>query len=415
MKIVAFLLLFVITIPVHAELTQPERGAIWTTVWMEVRDHFAGFDSSEFTQWKGSFNEVLTELAQPPNDVEFWRSLRRQVATLNDGQTRIVIPDSLPIIYDTVPIRCMMVGEQVIVDRISSSPEVVSSGLEVGDELLTVDGIPVMQKIIEDCLPDLSGSNRDARLAQAVWRVLTDRAGTVAVLRLRKPSGEEYAVELTRWSGRDSEYYRELFIEDENRFESLDNQWLYVKVGSQLTKQVQYSIIDYLKENPQIGGLILDLRETRSGMVLTDLIAKLVPFTVPLGPYRMRCDTVALTWESAEQTWIEADDEPWMGKIVALISPLTGGSAEQLLYPLVFANRVTLIGRATAGAGGQTKEVPLLSGGILSVTVGVPQWEDGLGQGFEPDFEVVPTPNEFARGQDQAVEEARRFLRNTTK
>ncbi|MFZ5434357.1 MAG: S41 family peptidase, partial [Calditrichota bacterium] len=387
MKIVAFLLLFVITIPVHAELTQPERGAIWTTVWMEVRDHFAGFDSSEFTQWKGSFNEVLTELAQPPNDVEFWRSLRRQVATLNDGQTRIVIPDSLPIIYDTVPIRCMMIGEQVIVDRISSSPEVRKSGIEIGDELLGIDGTPALRKIVEDCVPDVSGSNREARSAQAVWRVLTDRAGTVAVLRLRKPSGKEYTAELTRWSGPDSKYYRELFAEDENRFDIFDDRWLYVSIGSQLTKQVQYSIMDHLKENPKISGLILDLRETRSGMVLADVIAKLVPFTVPMGPYRMRCDTVALTWESTEQTWIEADDEPWMGKIVALISPLTGGPAEQLLHPLVFANRVTLIGRATAGAGGQTKEVPLLSGGILSVTVGVPQWEEGvgLGLGFTPD------------------------------
>jgi carboxyl-terminal processing protease len=407
-----------------ASLTPAQRAMIWTEAWSAINDHFVGFDRIPQVKWQDSLQSVLNELLVPTSEVDFWRLLRTKITALNDGQTELILPVVLPREYDTVPIRMMITDKKVLVKRLSSSPAVQKSGIKVGDELLSLNGIPVFEVLETECIPHVSGSTLHGRLAQAVYRVLTGKADTDVKLAMQRPNGEKYEVTLKRVSNDTGNYYSELNEATGMMYNMVTKNILYYRIDSFKQWEIEKDLLGILAANPQTKDLILDLRANHTGLVPQELIARFAFFPLPMGackevvwksepsPKEGGTNELVRDMRSVDARMIQPADSVFKGRIVVLVSAETAGAAEQFLEPLVFASRVTLIGDTTAGAGGTAVDIVFPTGGILSLTSQQPVWEKGYGngKGFPPDLRVIPTATGLASGKDEVLNAAIQFL-----
>ncbi len=385
-------------------LSPAERGAIWARTWELVRERFVGTEELSRVKWASSYESRLRELEQAPSDVEFWRRLRVLICDLQNGRTRVKLPNGLPRVYDLVPIKLILVGDQLIVKRLSSSSEVERSGIRPGDLLMSVDGVPALEALQTVALPHTSGSRQYARLAASASRVLTGLADTKPELAFRRPNGKEYTVRLPRDSGHDNKYYRDLGESVDDELKIFDGRIAYVNARFNFVWNLEQVIFSAL-DDPRVETLILDLRETDAGIVSDRLLARLALSPLPANRHR------SIAWESMESNlqpgtvdWKRSWDttaariivpaaNAFKGKLIALVGPETSGPAEQLLEPLFFAGRVTLIGDTTAGSGHSFTVLPFGNGAQLSVATTDPLWESGYGDGvgFPPHIVVRPS------------------------
>ncbi len=401
-----------------------ERTAVWTRTHDAIHDHFTGFTDSTLAVWDRSYEPVLHKLVSAPTDLEFWRELRRRVAELGDGRTAIQLPNDLPRTLDTVPIRFILAGNKVFVKQLSSSPLVQASGVHVGDELITVDNVPVLDHLRENCVPEVNGSSSSQRMAEATWRVLLSDSSQPARLAFHRPSGAEYSVKLPRHSGENGQYMRELTKFSGRFAKKLPGSAIYMEIGQWLTANSEDMVLQQLDENPRAEWLIFDLRETKYGQVPWRVLERLAFFPLPAGAAReVDWRTVASPNEPAFTSLVRAYkpiparmiqpmEDAHHARVVALVSAETAGPAEQFLEPLVFSDRVVLIGDTTAGAGGQSLQIAFGRGANLFVTVREPQWEQnyGRGKGFPPRIFVEPTAKGLAAGKDELLERAVSFI-----
>ena len=422
-QLVSFLLILASCLPALA-LTPAERATIWTRTHDAIRTHFTGFDTEERAAWDADFAPMLDRLTELNDETEFWRALRVKIASLGDGRTSIQLPNGLPRTYDTVPIRFVVADGRVLVKQLSSSPDVQQSGIKPGDELLTVDGKPVIEHLRSEVLQHVSASGESQRLAEAAWRVLLGDARQSAQLTLRKPDGREYSVTLRRDCGPDGTLLREFTMPSENMVRHFPGSVIYVEVGQRLMANTEEVILQQLDSNPKSEWLILDLRETKLGQLPRRVLQKLALFPLPAGAYRevawhsisTPMDPATVTfepeWRDVPAHMIESHAEPYRGKVVALVSAETAGPAEQFLEPLLFADRIVLIGDTTAGAGGEVFEFAFGRGAKLSVTVRQPTWESGYGNGlgFPPRIYVEPTAKGLASGKDEVLDRAISYI-----
>lgn len=422
------LFIFLLSINSFArDRTPVERTVAWTLTWTNVREQFTGVSMLETLRWDEIYEPALKELLAIQSDVEFWRALRGKVTALKDGRTYIRLPGNINREYDLVPIAMTVAGDKVLVKRLSEAPEVLSSGIHPGDELLTVDHVPVFEHLYKNCVKHVSASTSDGLKAEAVYRILTGRADSQAHLKLKRPDGEIYEADLKRNSGTDGYYYHRLYKDSTEALKWLQDDIIYVNFKSVLTHNTEMLFDHVLIQDRKPKGIIIDLRAARDGIVPRTVIEKLAFFPLPIGGYREviwsaddpdkpKLGRVGRTreWREVMSEMIHPGEDVYRGPVAVLIGPETIGPAEQFLQPLVFAERVTLVGEPTAGAGGEITETLLPGGGRLWITVREPVWEKGYGagRGFKPLIKVIPTSQGLASGKDEVVDAAEEYLQS---
>lgn len=399
------------------------RAAIWTQTWTTVRDQFVFSDDSARREWETQFDSALEELTSAPTDVEFWRGLRLRMAELGDGGTVVNFPADLPQEYDTVPLRILPAGKKLLVKRLGRSPEVQASGVRVGDELVSVNGMPAEVWLTREALPHVSGSTAEGRIARAAERIFSGTAGTTVELQFRRPDGSTYATTLTRDSGAGNVYFREMYDGEAVASRLIEGKYLYMNLGRTISAGSVEQTERLLDQNLAANALILDLRETSQGIFALSLISRFAYFPLPFGPYReivteARYDSSSGQIVNSPHTadvpeeMIPPRAPVFRGTVIALVSASTSGVAEQFLQPLVFAQRVVLVGETTAGAGGQTQHLDFGNDASVEITVREPNWENGYGNhcGFPADIPEVPTASGLAGDRDEVLEAALGFL-----
>jgi len=395
------------------------RAAIWTQTWMTVRERFTFADDSARRKWETQFDSTMQELTNASTDVEFWRGLRLRIAELGDGGTTVNFPTVLPQEYDTVPLRIQVAGDRLLVKRMSSSPELARSGVCVGDELLSVNGVAASEWLSREALPHVSGSTREGRIARAAERIFSGTAGTTVELQFRRPDGSTYPTTLTRDSGARNVFFREMYDSEAVTSRLIEGKYLYVNFGRTISANSVEQAERLLDENLSTIALILDLRETSQGVLPRSLISRLAYFPLPSGPYReivreTRYDSSSgqiihgLHLTDIPEEMIPPRPPIFRGTVIALVGATTSGAAEQFLQPLVFAQRMILVGETTAGAGGLVHTLDFGNGAAVEITVREPNWENGYGNhcGFPADIAAVPTASGLAADRDEVLEAA---------
>lgn len=118
--------------------------------------------------------------------------------------------------------------------------------------------------------------------------------------------------------------------------------------------------------------------------------------------------------DSTDQYSYPGSADAYTGPIVLLTSPITVSAAENFSMMLTGADRVTVVGRNSAGTNGNITGARLPGGFYFTFTGMQVLFPDGSrfhGVGIQPDVEVVPTPQDYADGRDPELEAAIEVLR----
>jgi hypothetical protein len=283
-----------------------------------------------------------------------------------------------------------------------------TSGLQIGDVIMQLDGVPV-SKLVEDWAPYYAASNDTTRLRDIARSLPRGACGEVRVSVVR--GKQESDIRTPRMAAASlNERAGSTHDLPGDTFRMLSPEVAYMKLSSVKAADVAH----YIDAAAGTKGLIIDIRNYPSefvvfalGQLLVDHETRFVEFT--------HCDLSnpgAFHWMTGPLL------VPWTphysGKVVVLVDEVTLSQAEYTTMAFRSSPRTTVIGSTTAGADGNVSAFAL-PGGLNTMISGLgifyPDRKPTQRVGIIPDVEVKPTIAGILAGQDELLEEGiRRIL-----
>jgi C-terminal processing protease CtpA/Prc len=307
----------------------------------------------------------------------------------------------------TVPIRLKRIeGRYLVVAKTAGFPP-RSEALEVGDEVLGIDGVP-LQAAIDHRLPLIGGSTEAARERDVLRSLLRGPSGSPVVLSVTGSSGGVRSVKLYR-SGSGAGW------EDDPvgpNYRRLPDDVGYVDLVSLLPDQVD-AMFEALGA---CRALILDLRGYPKGSVQA-IARRLNRVSDTRGPVFSQRLVAAFgsQQDSTEMVPVgfDAKHPSYAGRIVVLTSIEGQSATEHSVLVLEVAAPITVVGEPTTGTDGDIA-VDVLPGGVnVTMTTADVRHADGTRLqrvGIQPHVVVHQTIDGVRGGRDEQLEAAQQLL-----
>ncbi len=392
-----------------------EKIVALAVVWKHIDVHFPF--ASRITDWNKSFVDAIGKVGAAKNTFEVFTELQKFAATRQDGLTFVTMPyESAQQFEARAVITTRLVEDQVLVADIDRA--VASLPIQIGDEVLSVDGMPVRNFAELTRRPTVSASTPQG-LAETLFgpHLLAGELGKPFRVVVRHAGGKTEEVSLNRvlpdLKGAQSPL--EVFKTKENH------------VVLQLKSLDSLSVVQALEANDKIiseaKGIILDLRECKGGLRIAAqaLSQRFMP-----APFQWLHESTRLTnssYMARGVEWGEVTLEPDAVAVVekgytkqpmiVLTSARTSGPAEELAEILGSSKRATLLGQATAGMAGLSFRTTIPGGGSVSVLATKVLRADGQpinGFGVVPSVVVNETLSGFRSRIDEGIDAALKLL-----
>ena len=269
--------------------------------------------------------------------------------------------------------------------------------------------------------PQVSTSTTDEELFDIITSMLSHLDdGHVSLMAEGKPfwSGHQEFRERTEDLLFDFDLVRNQYLQGSTRI--IDNQYLYGKVGddigylyiSRLNGDEPLFIDDFIQENQNSKGIIIDLRHNNGGDFTNgEIIASRFTTEKTLAfKARPKNGPGPDDYGDTAEYFIEAKGGIQFTKPVVVITDgYTISAGENLVLYLRVQPHVTILGDHTTGAMGERIEKEMPNGWIYSITAQVITAADGNiyeGPGIPPDISILNTEAELANGTDSMLEAA---------
>jgi C-terminal processing protease CtpA/Prc len=361
--------------------------------------------------WSKVLRDFVPRFAEAPDRDVYVQALMKLIATVHDSHANLwsSLDARPPVGPCRLPINLQFVGGELVVR--GSLPGAVSSdsGLDVGDVIASLDGVPVPD-LVDRWKPFYGASNDASARRDMALSFTQGPCGDVTVrvtrneapmeIRTRRINVEKFDEGAVRRADRPGD-----------TFQRLTPTVSYVKLSSIKLEDIP-SIID---GSTGSHGLIVDLRNYPSAFVVFELGGHFVTETTPIVLFTMPDLNTpgAIHWGP---TISLAPKQPYFpGKIVILVDEFTQSQAEYTALALRAAPNSIVIGGATAGADGNID--PFLLPGRLNTTmsgIGVfhPDRRPTQRVGIIPDVRVEPTVAGIRAGRDEVLEAAIQTIDN---
>jgi carboxyl-terminal processing protease len=417
-------------IPYRENLSDDEKIAGLAKFWSEVKYNFANFDLVPSLNWDATFLEFLPKVQSTKSTLEYYRVLKEMCARLKDAHTNISPPRELvDELYARPQLRTRLIEDRVLVT--SASDALRQDGIEVGQEVIEVNGLPVRQYAEQKVMPYTSAStpqDLDTRLyeyylfmgsvKEPIELTLKDEQGRVLKKTVRRLTGEQVAQankEAIK-SGKPATPPFELKM--------LSGNVAYVKLNTFADNRAAEMFAAAFDEIAVARALIIDVRNNDGGnsdvgwRVLSFLTDK--PFKTSKW-YTRQYRPAFRAWGRAQETYgKEAGEYLPNGKkfyakpVIVLTSPRTFSAAEDFMVAYVSMKRGLTVGEPTGGSTGQPLYFTLPGGGgavVCSKRDRFPDGRDFVGKGVHPDVLVRPTVADFRAKRDAVLEAALKELK----
>ena len=301
-----------------------------------------------------------------------------------------------------VPVRVRFIENQAVVTGYQHATLGPQSGLEIGDVIREIDGIPV-DALVARWRPMYAASNEAARLRD-MGRALMQ--GDPGIVRLGvKRDGATIDVNARR-VGVDSLDVRSGWTHDlpGPTFRRLSDDVAYLKLSSVKSGEVA----DYLRGAAGARCLVIDIRNYPSAFMVFELGQHLVSDSTDFVVFTSG-DTRnpgAFDWRGGVASLIP-EKPHFDGGVAILIDEVTQSSAEYTTMAFRARPGAVVVGSTTAGADGNVSKIPL-PGGLRTMISGIgvfyPDHRPTQRVGIVPDLVVRPTIAGIRAGRDEVLE-----------
>lgn len=419
--------------PFADTLSVDERVAGLSRLWAEVKFNFANFDLvPDGLDWDSLYVATLPRVRGEVSTLDYYRVLQSVVARLHDGHTNVWLPPALADRATAQPgLGTRLVEGRVLIDKVRD-PALARLGVEAGQEVVEVDGVPVHEYAAREVRPFVSSPTA---IERDVWtyeyELLSGDAAAPVALTLRDAEGRQRRVAVPRL---DNAAATALSGDPESPTPpppfALD--WLpggiaHVRLAASGGPEAADQFLERFPEIAEAAGVVLDVRENGggSGAVGYRVLCALTDAErLSTSAWRTRLYRPAYrAWGRGEST--EGDAAPsfgcddaldYAGPVVLLVGPRTGSAAEDLAVAFDLLGRGPLVGEPTAGSSGQPLSFSLPGGGSARVTAKRDLYPDGrefVGVGVQPAVVARPTVAGVRAGRDEALEAAVAAIRST--
>lgn len=400
--------------PYAPNLTDAQKVAGLSQLWAEARYGFANFWHVPDLDWDATYLAYLPQVTATKSTAGYYRVLTRFYALLQDGHTGVYDPEAIS--PARLPIRTRLIDGHVIVIGLRD-PAFDLQGIHIGDELLAINGQPVIEYGKQHILPYVSASSpqdRDTRTYE--YQLLLAPPGTALTLETQNAAGTRSSHRFAIANGTPSHH-------SSFEFRMLPGNIAYVALNS---FEDNLAAVEFDKNFDAISkadSLILDLRENGGGSdsVGTHILSMLIDRPVPnLRSVSPRYIASYRAWGRLEtpmvypQEMIPPDPKRhFRGRVIVLTSPRTFSAGEDFVAVFAQAHRGTTLGGPTGGSTGQPLMFKLPGGGLARVCTKHDSFADGkefVGIGVKPDISAHLSIADIRNHQDSVLALAVRTL-----
>ena len=352
--------------------------------------------------WDSVLAEFIPIVLGPMDGDEYRLAMIRLTGRVHDTHANLWGELHLrpPVGTDEVPVLLRFVEGKPVVFGYSHEQLGPATGLQVGDEIHRVDGVPV-ETLIDSLGPYYPASNQAARLRDLA-RYLTRGSGPAAIGGEGGAGAFEYSVSRAPMLSLNlsSAYRHDL---PGPTFQMLSDSVAYLKLSS----VVAASAADYIRQAQGAEVLVIDIRNYPSEFMVFALGGHLVT-----GPETFARFTRADPANPGAFIWTESvahiPSEPrFTGKVVILVDEVSQSQAEYTTMAFRVAPEAIVVGSTTAGADGNVSRIPL-PGDVESMISGIgvfyPNRTPTQRIGIVPDLVVLPTVAGIREGRDEVLE-----------
>lgn len=322
---------------------------------------------------------------------------------------------------------------RVIVNFLLAEGPAAEAGIELGAEIIAMDGKPVDEYV--DTLIAYSApfsTDHYARLQRLRYAVRFP-LGTDVEIVYRNPDGEEESVTLTAL-GENESFSASSFnvgldgFELPLEFTMLPSGYGYVQIFSfsdneLLTVQLWERLIRTLKDE-NVPGLIIDMRQNGggSGFLADQMAAYFFQEALELGNtgrYDPESGEFFFDPETTERFYLPAEDLRYNGAVAVLTGPNCNSACEFFAYDMTLDGRAAVVGHyPTAGLGGSVDAALMPDNEYFQYTAGRAVDMNGdihiEGRGVAPTIRVPVTAQTLLTEADPVLDAAVDYLDNLT-
>lgn len=334
----------------------------------------------------------LVEQAQADGDPNaFTFALRDFLYNIPDGHVAITFNQPLADRFVTrtdgglgIAVRKLDDG-RVIVNYVTEESPATEAGIQLGAEILAIDGQPILDALVE-ARPALNHPDNHVRELQQLRYVTRFPLETEVELTFRNPDAfEAETVALTAVAERDSFAFSSFnrdapLAELPVEYEVLPDGFMYVEINSfsdddRLSIQLWERM---LQEVETLGalGIIIDMRANGGGSgFLADQMAAYF-YNEPLelgntGYYDEDRDEFVFDEDNADRFFLPPEEQRYDGPVAVLVGPNCNSACEFFSYNLTINDRAAVVGQyPTGGLGGSVNDFFMPEGLRIRITVG---------------------------------------------
>jgi C-terminal processing protease CtpA/Prc len=365
---------------------------------------------AEYRPWIDRADRVCGDQDEPCGP--YLHALRNMFAELRNGHTGVTIFDETA--YPKILIE--PIEGRVVISGMADEPEDGSNGLQIGMEVLAIDGVPVRRALEGVPEWELGYAGAHTREFGRHHYVLRGLPGTEVEILARSGDGPPRKGRFLRYAAYSDP--DEFWEEEESPLEGYVTPEGFAVIA--LEGFDGWDLVDSFDEvlDRMLGkpGLIFDLRYNLGGNSFSvyEIVGRLFDEEVIVGE---RCHT---DWGDSEQNCLERIVDPrppvYGGPIAVLINENVFSAGDIAAYTLCASGRARCFGQTTAG---ETDSVIFheLPGGVARISDS--SFHPALGgeihgKGVRPHVLVDWTIADLVEGRDPDLEAARQWLRQVT-
>ena len=312
---------------------------------------------------------------------------------------------------------------RTIVNYLGAGSAADEAGIELGAEILEIDGIPIGDKVSEITPHSAPFSSEHFKRLQQLRYVTRFPEDTEVSLTYRNPESDTTETATLTAVQEPQSFRFSSFTVGRDGFELPveykilpQSGYAYAEITSfsdneLLTIQLWERMMRTLNEN-NISGLIVDMRQNAGGSgFLADQMAAYF-FNEPLelgntGKYNKDRDDFYFDSRSIERFYLPAEELRYDGAVAVLIGPNCNSACEFFSYDMTLEERAAIIGQyPTAGLGGSIDTVKMPEGELFTFTKGRAVDADGEihieGKGVPPTT-LVPVNEETLLNEEDPI------------
>ncbi|UOR04598.1 S41 family peptidase [Hymenobacter aerilatus] len=370
-------------------------------------DYFFPYRYAIGEDWQQVLPEFIPKLTSSSTAEQYRLTLQALIARIHDSHAGIqndkVLNEYKGNLY--APVRLRFVENQAVVTDYYNAALGKESGLQLGDVVVKIDGVPVPE-LIKKWQPIAPASNESAQLRDIAKLLLRGHTEKVPIVVRR--DGKEFPVTITRYEGAKLNLKMDWGTPDTeaSAWRLLPGNIGYLALGT-IKKSKLPEIMRAAKETK---GLIIDIRNYPAEFVVAPLSQYLVRKSTPFAFFSGPDVTYPGRFPIAQPEYVRSGiGQFYPGKVVVLVNEISQSQAEYTTMALRTAPNATVIGSTTAGADGNVSTI-ILPGGISTWITGLgvyyPDGRETQRVGIVPDIEVKPTIQGIKEGRDELLERA---------